>query len=448
MSTEQLPDPTFQITGKQSVEVGEGGEWEALNPPSGTTDYEWDLGDGTTETTTSPYVKHSYSSNGDVTIRCDALQNGTKLADASYTVSVYGGGGGDPPEPPDDPNMEITGESQPAQDNEHTWEVQNAPAATVRFEWDMGDGNTLSTTTPSLDYTYTTVDEYTITCSAKNRLETVIATATYVVQVVPTGDNSFPRPILNSISSPEPGRVDVDASIENQITQGDGLFIESVDIVLYENPSAGGGVELDRETVGPIPPGETSDVVGMTILGDDIEDAEICVEAENEQTSVGASAKNPIGTASLQRDCGSSSGGGGGGGPTEPEVAIQNLSIVSPKANTLDIVFSLVRSENYETDVTTQWFAEVIGAGRKDGSETLSPGTAVDLEVQFTGIDGPDAEVGVGTPFDVKSRNVDVKTGNGGGGGGGGGGDQPQGEFPSDILYAGGAALAIYALTR
>jgi len=312
--------------------------------------------------------------------------------------------------------MEIVGESQPAQDKDYTWSLENVPTASVRFEWHMGDGNSINTSAPSLTYSYTTVDEYTIVCDAVNRLDTVIATATYEVRVVPTGDNSFPKPILNSISSPRAGRVDVNASIKNQITQGDGLFIDSVDIVLYRGASPGGGIELKRATVTSIAPGETSDVIGLTVVDDGIEDAEVCVEAENEQTAVGASPKDGIGSLSLFRDCGTANGGGGGGGPTEPEVAVQNFSVVSPKPNTLDVSFTIARSQNYDSPITVQWFAEVVGINRKSGGETLEPGMAVDLEVQFTGVPGPNADVGVGTPFDIKSKNVDVKMGDGGGG--------------------------------
>jgi len=82
MSTEELPDPPLTIRGPTSIEVGQEGQWEATNPPSGTTDYRWDMGDGTTETTSVRTVNNTYSSPGDITIRCRALENGTSWREA------------------------------------------------------------------------------------------------------------------------------------------------------------------------------------------------------------------------------------------------------------------------------------------------------------------------------------------------------------------------------
>jgi len=226
--------------------------------------------------------------------------------------------------------MTISGETQPAQGTEYQWTAENTPTQAVEFQWDMGDGTVRTTSNPSVRHTYTAADEFTITCSALNSAGSVMESASLGVRVVPTGDNSFAKPTLESISSPSPGAVEVEASTTNQITQGDGVLIEQVDIVLYDGPAPGGAVPLDRATVGPIQPGETSRTVMLSASREGIEGTEVCVETENEVVPDIAGQPlvpeidpdEPFAPTSLFRDCatvpGDGGGGGGGGGGQRP----------------------------------------------------------------------------------------------------------------------------------
>lgn len=86
---DELPDPTMEIRGREAVETGEQGQWEAVDVPSETDELVWDMGDGTRKRTSpSSPVNHTYQNTGEFTIRVQAVSGGGAIEEATASVTV------------------------------------------------------------------------------------------------------------------------------------------------------------------------------------------------------------------------------------------------------------------------------------------------------------------------------------------------------------------------
>ncbi|MBN1314486.1 MAG: PKD domain-containing protein [Anaerolineales bacterium] len=132
------------------------------------TEYEWDFGDGSpVEFTSSPIVVHTYATRGvylaSLTVWDDAGQSATRATRVYITA---------PDTPPvADPNgpyftdpgqgiwLDATGSYDPD---------AGLGDEIVEYDWDLGDGNSVTTTIPALYYTYTNPGLYQVTLTVRD----------------------------------------------------------------------------------------------------------------------------------------------------------------------------------------------------------------------------------------------------------------------------------------
>lgn len=147
------------VDGPDTLETGESGTFEAsINEDADEPlTYTWQFGDGSTGS--GLLVNHSYSSAGEYTVQFRASNEGG--ADSSTTeVTVV-----EPPQPAQitsinaNPNPVDVGETVNFQSN-----VQGD--SPLSYEWDFGDGNSGSGSSPS--HTYEEAGQYTVQLQASN----------------------------------------------------------------------------------------------------------------------------------------------------------------------------------------------------------------------------------------------------------------------------------------
>jgi PKD repeat protein len=110
------------------------------------TNYHWDWGDGQTSDTTSPTSSHSYATGGIKTITLTVTDSFGNTGQAQVTIDVPGS----PAASFTAPATATTG--QPAQFDASG---SSAPVGSiVSYTWDFGDGQTQTTSTPTIDHTY------------------------------------------------------------------------------------------------------------------------------------------------------------------------------------------------------------------------------------------------------------------------------------------------------
>jgi PKD repeat protein len=110
------------------------------------TNYHWDWGDGQTSDTTSPTSSHSYATGGIKTITLTVTDRFGNTGQAQVTIDVPGS----PAASFTAPATATTG--QPAQFDASG---SSAPVGSiVSYTWDFGDGQTQTTSTPTIDHTY------------------------------------------------------------------------------------------------------------------------------------------------------------------------------------------------------------------------------------------------------------------------------------------------------
>jgi PKD repeat protein len=119
------------------------------------TNYHWDWGDGQTSDTTGPTSAHSYATGGMRTITLTVTDSFENTGQAQQTIDVPG--------PP------IASFTAPAtvtlgQSAQFDASESSAPVGSVAsYKWDFGDGQTQTTTTPTVDHTYSTAGAKVVT---------------------------------------------------------------------------------------------------------------------------------------------------------------------------------------------------------------------------------------------------------------------------------------------
>lgn len=205
----EAPEATFEWTPSVPNE-GQDVEFDAsdsVDPDGDVVDYEWDFGDGTTETTTAPVVDHTYdignygerevslrvidndgASHDDLSVNEETIRINA-VPEADFDVVT------DPPvrnEP-----IEFDASDSADRDPEFGGEIDT-------YEWDFGDGTIETTTDPVVEHTFATGGEHTVTLrvtdndgashdvlSVYEESFTVYIRAEIVIQPNGTGPNSI-----------------------------------------------------------------------------------------------------------------------------------------------------------------------------------------------------------------------------------------------------------------
>lgn len=111
------------------------------------TNYHWDWGDGQSSDTTTPTSAHSYTTGGIKTITLTVTDSFGNTGQAQRTIDVPG-----PPVGSFTAPATVTA-GQPAQFDASG---SSAPVGSiVSYTWDFGDGQTQTSSTPTIDHTYT-----------------------------------------------------------------------------------------------------------------------------------------------------------------------------------------------------------------------------------------------------------------------------------------------------
>jgi hypothetical protein len=219
-----------------------------------------------------------------------------------------------------------------------------------------------------------------------------------------------------------PTTVKANALVSNEVTSGDGKYYPAD--VTFEAPFGSKTIQTD---IGA----GTAGNIGQTFT--DVPDGEYTVTAtvdwENGQDQA---------TDNIVVD----SGGGGGDGST---IDVENLAVENPSDGTVVATFDLAnvtQSGSGET-LSTNYTISIDGDTVQTGVESsISPGEAVELSYEFTGVNPGDRTVSVSTDYDSESTTVNVS-----GDGGGGVDPDPIEDIPNTALI-GGAALGVLLLSQ
>ena len=133
--------------------------------------YSWNFGDGNTLVTATPTVMHTYTSNGNYwasVCPVDSCWSGTANSYSCTAVSVNisgnsgsGGGGGNGGNFCN-PILTIINNNDPT----YTFSVNTGcstnPGCITYYQWNFGDGNVLTTTSPTVSHTYSNNGNYAV----------------------------------------------------------------------------------------------------------------------------------------------------------------------------------------------------------------------------------------------------------------------------------------------
>lgn len=137
----------------EEVDVGEEVTFDASGSTSTITEYQFDFGDGTENTTDEDTVTHSYDEAADYDVSVTVVDEFGQEATAESSVNVL-------PEPP---SASLTVEPRQAENGtELSLDATESDGDIESFEWEFGDGTTETTTEGSLAYTYAEPDNYTV----------------------------------------------------------------------------------------------------------------------------------------------------------------------------------------------------------------------------------------------------------------------------------------------
>lgn len=176
--------------------------------------YQWDFGDGTTGSGSSPY--HKYAAPGTYTVTLVVSDAFNTSAPVTTTVEVTNQA----------PNAALFGDPLTAYRGQeryfYGWDSSDPDGDSLTYHWDMGDGTTTTTSSDSITHTYSQVGTFTITLTVSDGFATSApATATVTV--------------LNSIPIAEAGP-NQEITTRRQIVTLDGTASRDIDgtIVAYK----------------------------------------------------------------------------------------------------------------------------------------------------------------------------------------------------------------------
>ena len=120
--------------------------------------YEWDFGDGTTQTTTVPTVSHTYSNLGTHVARVTVTDDLGQTGSAALTFNIVGTGvfasfTVSPSNPVPNGTVSFNGSAS----------VGAGGSAITKWSWDFGNGTMVEETDPFTSTTYSSVGTFTVT---------------------------------------------------------------------------------------------------------------------------------------------------------------------------------------------------------------------------------------------------------------------------------------------
>jgi hypothetical protein len=170
MNAQSMCVPTMQVISNNDPTVTFSVDPGCL-PASGCGQiYIWGFGDGTSLSTTSPTVAHTYTANGNYWVTVcpfDSCWTGTPNGYSCDTVNIAisgnsgnGGGGTGGGGNICFPTLQIISNNDPT----YTFSVNTGcttnTGCVTYYNWNFGDGTILSTTTPTVSYTYSSSGSY------------------------------------------------------------------------------------------------------------------------------------------------------------------------------------------------------------------------------------------------------------------------------------------------
>jgi PGF-CTERM protein len=287
------------LTGPGTVGAGANGSFDASDTAGDASEYQWNFGDGTTTTTGSASTTHAYSEPGVYTASVTASNGDT--ADAAFVTVVVTSDNNQAP------NAVITGPGVQSTEDGRTYLDPNslgtfsAAASTDdvgidTYEWDFGDGTTVTTQTAAMPHTYQEPGNYTVSVTAtdvQGATDTTTMEVTVVDTLAPSARMSGPQP-ENVTAGTEVSFSGSRSTDANEITNynwtlGDGTNATGVDIthtyqqagnytVTLSVMDQAGNVENTTQTIevaqGPTPP-----VANLSNPGDIEANADVTLDA-------------------------------------------------------------------------------------------------------------------------------------------------------------------------
>lgn len=164
----------------EDVDITDEVTFDASGSTSTITEYQFDFGDGTENTTDEDTVTHSYDDAGDYDVSVTVVDEFGQEATAESSVNVL-------PEPP---SASLTVEPRQAENGtELSLDATESDGDIESFEWEFGDGTTETTTEGSLAYTYAEPGNYTVEVTVVDS-EDREDTAEQNVSITPGADDS------------------------------------------------------------------------------------------------------------------------------------------------------------------------------------------------------------------------------------------------------------------
>jgi hypothetical protein len=167
---------SIDITGQSDINVDQEYRWEINRIGEGSIgSVTWDMGDGTTYTGNA--VRHSYSQTGDYTITVNTEGGYSASLDINVSIVPFG----------------IAGPVDLIIGNEATWNATGENLTQVdTITWNFGNGDTRTTNSNSVTYTYENEGIYTLRAISDSGFDDSLDV-----------DISFPDISIDSISSPD-----------------------------------------------------------------------------------------------------------------------------------------------------------------------------------------------------------------------------------------------------
>jgi PKD repeat protein len=164
-------------------------------PYTGSLSYSWTFGDGTTQTTTTPMVSHSYATTGSYTAKVTVTDSLNAQGSSTATVAVSatallavtldGSSFGLVGAPV---SFTVSNQNQP-------------PAGGFTYAWNFGDGSSDTTSVPADSHAYATAGNYVATITVSDsKGDKAYASAAVVVNPSSSSTDPLYTPVVNSTS--------------------------------------------------------------------------------------------------------------------------------------------------------------------------------------------------------------------------------------------------------
>ncbi len=195
-----LSGPAQQALVDQPVTLSAGSATDP-NPGATITSYEWDFGDGTTATTTSPTAAHTYTSMGQYTVSVTVVDSLDLSAMTTRSLAVRA-----LPQSAFAASPAVPLEGTPVSFDAGSSSDPNGSAIT-RYDWNFGDGTTASTSAATASHAYARAGTYTVTLTTTDGLG-LSASRSGTIAIADEAPTASPRVLTGSPLAGLPVRFD------------------------------------------------------------------------------------------------------------------------------------------------------------------------------------------------------------------------------------------------